>query len=363
MWLARELIRAYRLTDNADYLTIATHLTDYSIDGWDCWRDENGEEYGGITWGPGYNSKHACSNGPIIQPLVWLSEIYKDSGESITYSYRSESNAVKSEQRDRSEHYLDFARKIYDWQKRKLQNSTGVYWDMMGADNTITVKRGYRQHMDCGGPTGQFYSYNTGTMISGAAELYKATDETVYQTDMEKSAKAALNQFSRYVRKHNSYEFTTDDNALNGFNTWFNNVLMRSYVDAYPYVDNSSPTTALNSFQTNLDYAFENHNRGNLLPIHLLDGWGTETVTKAFHQFTFASEYALLAVWKLAQESGNAGVDDLIADPGVDTYPHAPHASSVYTLTGIYLGEKDAIIDTLPGGLYIVGGKKYILRK
>ena len=362
MWLARELIRAYRITDNTDYLDIATHLTDYAIDGWDCWRDENGEEYGGITWGPGYNSKHACSNAPIIQPLVWLSEIYKDSDETVTYFFRNESNAVKSESRDRSAHYLDFAAKIYDWQKRKLQNPSGVYWDMMGADNTIIVKRGYRQHVDCGGATGQFFSYNTGTMISGGAELYKATDDAIYLADIEKSSQGAFQEFAKYTRKYNTYEFTTDETAQNGFNTWFNDVLMRSYVDAYPYIGNTSAKNTLNSFQTNLDYAFINHNRGNMLPIMLLNGWGTETVTKGFHQFSFASEYAMLAVWHLSQEGDNAAVGDIIATPGSpDRLTPGRTPNSVYTLTGIYLGEKEDISSHLPTGIYIVGNKKCVL--
>ena len=85
MWLSRELIRAYKLTGNEAYLKDATYLADYALEGWDCWRDANGEEYGGITWGPGYNSKHACSNGPIIQPLVWLSEIYTPTAETMEY--------------------------------------------------------------------------------------------------------------------------------------------------------------------------------------------------------------------------------------------------------------------------------------
>ena len=123
MWLCRELIRAYRLTDKEEYLETAIHLADYIIDGWDCWRDADGKEYGGITWGPGYNSKHACSNAPAIQPLVWLSQICRERDEEVEYRYRDASNAVVSEMRLRSELYLDFAGKIYDWQKEKSEET------------------------------------------------------------------------------------------------------------------------------------------------------------------------------------------------------------------------------------------------
>lgn len=357
MWLARELVRAYRLLDNEKYLELATYLTDYVLDGWDCWHDDNGEEYGGITWGPGYNSKHACSNAPIIQPLVWLSDIYRDSGETLEFATRDESNSVHKLTLDRSEHYLDFARKVYDWQVKKLMNSgNGVYYDMMGADGKIIVSRGYRQHVDCGGAVGAYYPYNTGTMIAGAAELYRVTGEERFRTELTKSAKGALNQFAAFKRAYNCYDFKTDDTAENGFLSWFNDVLMRSYVDAAPYCDNTSAANGLAGFQTSLDYAFENHNRGDMLPIHLLNGWGSEKVTKPFHQFAFASEYAMLAVYNM-NLIRQAGVVEVNADMA------SPLSDMVYNLAGVALGHLSDVEHRLPKGLYIVGGKKLTLGK
>ncbi len=355
MWLSRELIRAYRVTDNAEYLDLATYLADYSLDGWDCWRDENGEEYGGITWGPGYNSKHACSNAPIIQPLVWLSEIYEGTEAEMVYAYRDINNSVVRETRLRSELYLEFARKVYNWQRSKLWHSTGTYLDMLGADNTILVSRGYRQHVDCGDASGYLYSYNTGTMIAGGAELYRVTGEENFKNDVTKSTNGALSAFTKYVREHETYEFKTDQTAESGFNTWFNNVLMRSFVDAYPYADNNRPETGLEAFQTTLDYAFDNHNRGNMLPIHLLDGWGSEVKTKGFHQFAFASEYAMLAVWLLTKDDGTTAIDYITNDD------EGHNGDMVMTMTGIALGSLSEIESSLPRGLYIVGGKKMLL--
>ena len=85
MWLAREFIRAYKNTGMEGYKTRAEYLIEYILDGWDVCVDSRGEEYGGITWGPGYNSKHACSNSPVISPLVWMAELYKGSDETTTY--------------------------------------------------------------------------------------------------------------------------------------------------------------------------------------------------------------------------------------------------------------------------------------
>lgn len=308
MWLSRELIRAYRLTDNKEYLDLATYLADYVLEGWDCWRDASGKEYGGITWGPGYNSKHSCSNAPIIQPLVWLHGLYKGSGAETEYYYRDANNSVKHETRLRSDLYLEFARKVYDWQKDRLLHESGVFWDMMGADNTIKVLHGYRQHVDCGDPCGSLISYNTGTMISGASELFKVTGDGTLRTDLTAMVGASVNKFSKYMRSQKAYLFNTDKTAENGFNTWFNDVLMRSYIDAFPYAGNAMATTGLESFQKFLDYAFENHNRGNMLPIHLFDGWGDEVKTKGFHQFSFASEYAMLAVYLLEKNNIYGGI-------------------------------------------------------
>ena len=50
-------------------------------------RSRDGNVYGGITWGPGYVTKHSCSNGPIVSPLVWLYELYKDKSDVISYVY------------------------------------------------------------------------------------------------------------------------------------------------------------------------------------------------------------------------------------------------------------------------------------
>jgi predicted alpha-1,6-mannanase (GH76 family) len=356
MWLAREIIRAYRITGENDYLELAAYLTDYVLDGWDCWRDDNGNEYGGITWGPGYNSKHACSNAPIIQPLVWLYEIYKDSDAEVEYYYRDESNSAKHEPRNRAEHYLEFAKKVYTWQRDNLYSSAGVYYDMKGGvDGNVQVKRGYRQHVDCGNAGGNYYSYNTGTMIAGGAELYKITGDETYQKQLSTSINSSRTQFTTYNRSLKSYVLKTDDVATSGFNTWFNDVLVRGIIDAEAYCTNSSAKTVLNSMQTALDYAFENNNRNNMLPIKLVDGWGDEVVTKGFHQFAFASEYAMLAV-RLLNNLATEGVTTVNADAAVDDAN-----AMVYTLGGIALGPRSKVEANLPRGLYIVGKTKRYL--
>ncbi len=358
MWICRELVRAYRLTDNTEYRDLAAYLADYVIDGWDCWHDADGKEYGGITWGPGYNSKHACSNGPIIQPLVWLSDIYKNTGEKATYSTRDAANNIVSSERERSEVYAEMAAKVYAWQQEHLADESGVFWDMMGADNKILTEDGVRQHVDTGNRTGNFYSYNTGTMISGAAELYRITGEQSYLADMGRMVDGAFKQFHHLMRTHRHYQMNTDATATQGFNTWFNNVLFRSYMDASAYIgSNTNLQNAIDGQQYCLDYAMEHYLRQDLLPIKLLQGWGSDKVTKPFHQFSFVSEMSLLALKNL-RDADLEGISGVAADGE----PTDMNLMEVYTLSGVRLGLYGEVVSRLAPGIYICGGHKLAIR-
>ncbi|MBP5770754.1 MAG: alpha-1,6-mannanase [Bacteroidaceae bacterium] len=365
MWLCRELVRAYRLTGYSKYLDEATMLANYCIDGWDCCLDKDGNEYGGISWGPGYNSKHSCSNAPLIQPLVWLADIYRadDEPENLRYYYILPDGTRTSVLRRHSELYMEFARKIYAWQKEKLLNhTTGVYWDMCGAvKGEIQYEKvgriEYRAHVDIGGPTGTAYTYNTGTMLAATAELLRTTGEQTYRNDLNALCRSSYNQFSkgRRISGVTFREWPTDPQATSGFNTWFDDVLMRAFVDAHPYNDaNNYATMSLNSFQQNLDYAWDNHLRDNQLPIHLIDGWDNGDVTKGFHQLAFASEYAMLAVWQQRRQQTDAikTTDNHTLNP-----QHSiSNTHNYYTLSGLH--------QTHPfrRGLYVVGGHKVAVK-
>ena len=368
MWLCRELVRAYLLTGDDAYLKKAELLANYCIDGWDCCLDADGQEYGGITWGPGYNSKHACSNAPLIQPLVWLYEIYKTDDEpaDLRYFYILPDGTRTNEMRRHSDVYLDFARKIYAWQKKMLYNaSTGVYWDMLGAPGELKYvgegRNRYRDHVDTGAPTGTAYTYNTGTMLAASAELWRVTGEDTYLADLNTVSQKSFNYFAKGKRIDGVVfrQWPTDPKAEEGFNTWFDNVLMRAYVDACPYnttLYNGKPyaQNAIESFQQNLDYAYDHFNRASMLPINLLDGWDVSTgnpdVTKGFHQMAFASELAMLAVWHQRQALAAAAV----------SVPRAAAAppDRYYSLSGRPAGSNP---DTLPQGLYVTKGRKVII--
>lgn len=302
-WLVRELLEAYKLTGKTEYLTQAEYLTEYILDGWDCTLDANGNEYGGITWGPGYVSKHACSNGPMISPLVWLYKIYNQKNDKITYRYVTSDKNRASKAMKKSDYYLKFAQAIYQWQKDNLLRADGVYDDFMGGcepnckiSYEFNENKIYRKHNELRSKIGPAYSYNSGSMLSGAVDLYLATNSQSYLDDAKKLTSASYAYFAKKdaeVKGYHSYN-------TKGFSNWFNGVLMRSYLDAYPVCLQASD--ALNSFQMNLDYGFNNFLTDSFLPDNLLVGWKSNRNSnnvEAMFTFSFAAEYAILARYEM----------------------------------------------------------------
>src|SRR5690554_3318424 len=306
MWLVRELLESYKVTREAQYLEKAEYLTEYVLDGWDCTFDANGNERGGIPWGPGYVTKHSCSNGPMVSPLVWLHELYKGKEDEVTHRYidPEDKRTRKTEQMKKSDYYLMFAEKVYDWQKEYLLRSDGVYDDMMGGCTpgnpeleTIDGVQ-YRKGVFCRDKVGPAITYNSGTMLSGAADLYRATGSGKYLTDGSSLSDASFSYFAKRdtdVEGHYTYD-------ISGFRNWFNGVLMRGYVDFYPA--HTKTSDYINSFQENLDYGYEQFLHNGFLPTNLLVGWSRTPAnnnTEGMFSFSFAAEYAVLSRYEQAK--------------------------------------------------------------
>jgi hypothetical protein len=158
----------------------------------------------------------------------------------------------------------------------------------------------YRKHTDLLDRVGPAISYNSGSMLSGAADLYRVTKEQTYLDDAKLLSDKSFNYFAKLgttVAEHYTYD-------ISGFNNWFNGVLMRAYVDLYP----SYQGTAVNieSFQKNLDYAYENFFYKGFLPPNLLVGWNREkgkNNMEGMFTFAFAAEYAVLAKYELEKKN------------------------------------------------------------
>ncbi|RAW02418.1 hydrolase [Pseudochryseolinea flava] len=304
MWLIRELLESYKLTGKQAYLARAEYLTEYVLDGWDCTRDGSGAERGGITWGPGYVTKHACSNGPMVSPLVWLHELYKGKNDEITHRYidAADKQTRLTEVVKKSDYYLNFAKRIYDWQKSQLLRADGVYDDMRGgcspgSPQTENVNGTvYRKGISCQDRVGPAITYNTGSMLSGGADLLRATGDDMYDEDNKKLSDASFQYFAKLGQTEEGY-YTYD---ISGFRNWFNGVLMRGYVDVHPSYQNVSDY--ISSFQKNLDYGYDNFLYKGFLPTNLLVGWNRDrgkNNTEGMFIFAFAAEYAVLARYEL----------------------------------------------------------------
>lgn len=304
MWLIRELLESYHLTGNADYLAKAEYLTEYVLDGWDCTFDHNGTERGGIPWGPGYVTKHACSNGPMVSPLVWLHEIYKDKADDVTHRYidAADKHTRVATHVKKGEYYLDFAKKIYAWQKRTLLRGDGVYDDMRGGCTPGSPETGtvngvtYRKGTSCQDRVGPAITYNSGTMLSGGADLYHATSDNAYLEDIKSLSDASFQYFAKPATAQPGY-YTYD---ISGFRNWFNGVLMRGWVDVYPA--HSAVGDYIDTFQKNLDYGYDNFLYKGFLPTNLLVGWSRDNGnnrTEGMFNFAFAAEYAVLSRFEL----------------------------------------------------------------
>lgn len=307
MWLVRELLESYKVTGNSGYLEKAEYLTAYVLDGWDTTRNPDGTERGGITWGPGYVTKHACSNGPMVSPLVWLHEIYEDKNDQITQRYidPKDGKTRKTQKVKKSEYYLDFAKKVYDWQKTELLGEEGVYVDMMGGctlgkPQTETINgTEYRVGITCTDAVGTPFTYNSGTMLSGAADLFRVTKEEQYLNDAIKLSDASFRYFAKLGQTLPGY-YTYE---VGGFRNWFNGVLMRAFVDIHPSY--ASAADYIGSFQKNLDHGFGKFLYKGFLPTDLLGGWNADkdkNATEGMFNFTFAAEYAILSRYELEKQ-------------------------------------------------------------
>ena len=156
-WIAITLIRMYESSGNEKYLLQAQRLYDsYVITTWGP--DDEAPWFGGISWErepkPGRKMKNACSNGPgaiIAAGLARHSDVLSRNGRG----------------RGRSEYEADL-RKIFEWERKYLFNQeTGAVYD------NINLRRTSKHVL----------SYNTGTFLAMAMDLYALTHERHYLDD------------------------------------------------------------------------------------------------------------------------------------------------------------------------------------
>ena len=166
-WIALAQIRMFESTKNTKYLKKARQTYDDWV--WSTWGPEDEAPwFGGITWKTDVaKSKNACSNGPAALIAARLYNFYDAMGKK----------AGKPKQA-----YLNEAIKIYTWEKNNLfDRQTGAVYDSMNGEGKITK---------------WVFSYNSGTFLGAAHELYKITGDKQYLADAVKAANFVIDHLS-----------------------------------------------------------------------------------------------------------------------------------------------------------------------
>jgi predicted alpha-1,6-mannanase (GH76 family) len=153
IWLANASLRAYKSTNDQEYKDVARELWGIIKQSWSD--DVFG---GGITWKQDTQyQKNAVSNAPAAIIALQLYEL------------------------DNNPEDLEWAVKIYAWQKQKLVDPvTGLVWD------SISIREGQEFTQ-----TDWVFTYNMGTWIGAGLKLYRATGDRTYLTDALRTARSA----------------------------------------------------------------------------------------------------------------------------------------------------------------------------
>ena len=292
MWIIRDFMKINKTTGETKYIALAENLTNACLDGWDSTKGG----IGGIVWGPTYESKHTCSNGPLISALCDLAEYYKDKEDKITekdtvYGVKPESMTLVEWKNmvgmTKYDYYLEWAKTVYDFTYKNLRSSDYTFVDIIRGSTSTVVNdpnaEGGTYHYFNPSKTpateGETFTYNTGSVISGAAGLYRLTGDETYLTQGRLMAEGAYHHFVKTTtvdgREMQMYDCKTT--------LLFNEVLMQGYLDladackaanssAY---ENVKAETAIYAgvFKTSLNYAFDNYLINRTLPHNYLNGW------------------------------------------------------------------------------------------
>ncbi|MCE5206121.1 MAG: glycosyl hydrolase family 76 [Porphyromonadaceae bacterium] len=172
-WIALALFRMYKATGEVKYKDATIELWNFIKDGWN-------EAYagGGIAWRTVEPyKKNACSNGPAC---ILAARLYQETGD---------------------ESYKEWAVKIYHWEKVTLLQNDGAVLDHIdGRDNTLTNWK---------------FTYNHGTFIGSAVELYKIFGNRTYLDDAVLTANFTIGSLvtNSVLKLEGSADCSTDNDA------------------------------------------------------------------------------------------------------------------------------------------------------
>lgn len=192
-WMVLAQIRMWEATGEKQYINKARQMYDDWI--WPTWGPEDEFPwYGGITWKTDVSkSKNACSNGPAALIAARLCRFYNDA------------EFTGGKNRDA---YLNQAIKIYTWEKNVLfDRETGAVYDNINKEGRIQKR--------------WIFTYNIGTFLGAAHELYLLTGDKQYLQDATLAA--------TYVTDHMTRNGVLSD-APSGDGGLFHGIFFRYFV-------------------------------------------------------------------------------------------------------------------------------------
>ena len=168
-WIVLAQIRMFECTGKTMYINKARQMSDDWI--WPTWGpEEEAPWYGGITWKTDVaKSKNACSNGPAALIAARLYRFF---------------NQAKFKEGKAKEAYLNEAVKIYTWEKNTLfDRKTGAVYDNI--DKKGRIQKNW------------IFTYNIGTFLGAAHELYLITGDKQYLDDAVLAASYVTDRMTR----------------------------------------------------------------------------------------------------------------------------------------------------------------------
>jgi len=166
-WIVLTQIRMYESTGNRTYLSKAVQMYNDWI--WPTWGPEDEAPwFGGLTWCTDRRkSKNACSNGPAAIIAAKLSRHVAKEG------LQPEKDSAQ---------YLAESEKIYFFERRVLFDTlTGAVHDNINLSGRISPA---------------IFTYNQGTFIGAAVELFKQTGDRRYLKDAVLAADYAIDSMT-----------------------------------------------------------------------------------------------------------------------------------------------------------------------
>jgi hypothetical protein len=148
-----EFVRHYRLTHQESARKRAEQVFDVLTHGWDT------------------DPTHPCPGGMFWVDATWTS-IRAANVTGLTSELAAHLYAITGKRS-----YLDWADRLYAWNRACLRSPEGLYWNDMSLDGTVN-------------PT--LWIYNSGAMIGAGALLYRVTGDRTYLQHAKADAAAAL---------------------------------------------------------------------------------------------------------------------------------------------------------------------------